>query len=200
MEILNSYGTKVEAWGTCCVRCGQAVDSEKLKQLDDINASKEAEKIAEEEAKRRVEEEQRQAREAALAAEVDELREVLRNNIQSGERIYSYRSVYVPVNSYIQGDEVGEFDIQPIRLLGIMGWRVVSAVPRTSGEALTNISTSGKSWGAGMGGNVLGVHILLERLGSTEESNVFEEGMDVLEGLVRSGVGTEQIMDFLRSP
>ena len=44
------------------------------------------------------------------------------------------------------------------------GWEIVGIVPRTIGTALTNQasgSTFGETWGAGMGGNVVGVYVLL---------------------------------------
>jgi len=50
--------------------------------------------------------------------------------------------------------------------LGCDGWDVVTAVPRTLGLGLTNMSLGsavGSTWGGGIGGNVVGVHLVLRR-------------------------------------
>jgi hypothetical protein len=51
-------------------------------------------------------------------------------------------------------------------MAGMDGWNVIGVVPRTTGIGLSNSSigsTMGTSWGAGLGGNVIGVYLLLNR-------------------------------------
>ena len=84
-----------------------------------------------------------------------------------GRRLLIYHSEYLPVDSVLNDETIGdEFDITVIRALGLDGWEVVQVVPRTLGVGLTNASlgsTMGETWGAGVGGNVLGVHVLLKK-------------------------------------
>ncbi len=98
----------------------------------------------------------------------------LRARIENGERIILYESVYLPVDSLIANEAMSEeFSISVLRQLGLDGWDVVAVIPRTIGVALTNTSfgsTSGETWGAGMGGNVAGVHLLLKREVSSQNN------------------------------
>lgn len=51
--------------------------------------------------------------------------------------------------------------------LGIEGWDIVGFVPRTIGIGLSNVSvgySTGKTWGGGVGGNIIGVHVILKKV------------------------------------
>jgi hypothetical protein len=89
----------------------------------------------------------------------------LKRRIAAGDAVYLHESIYLPVDSRVVDEEVcRRFSIEPLSRLGIEGWEVVGIVPRTVGVGLTNRSvgsTMGESWGAGVGGNVVGVHVLL---------------------------------------
>jgi hypothetical protein len=83
--------------------------------------------------------------------------------IASGNNPNLFRWIYIQVDSVVEGDTVGEFDITELQAAGLEGWDVVAVIPKTVGVGLTNISTSGNSWGAGMGGNVMGVYLVLSK-------------------------------------
>lgn len=83
--------------------------------------------------------------------------------IASGNNPNLFRWIYVQVDSVVEDDTIGQFDITELQAAGLEGWDVVAVIPKTLGVGLTNISTSGNSWGAGMGGNVLGVYIVLSK-------------------------------------
>lgn len=119
----------------------------------------------------------------------------IKRQIAAGRSVVLHRSEYLEVDSTVVNRVPGHFDISPLRRLGLSGWRVIGVVPRTLGIALTNISagsTYGETWGAGIGGNVVGVHVLLcleLRMGSFSENMLldyvldnFDEIEDVLSG------------------
>ena len=53
----------------------------------------------------------------------------------------------------------------PVQLSGQLGWDMVAAIPRTVGIALSNrtLGTNLQTYGAGIGGNVVGVHVFLRK-------------------------------------
>lgn len=95
---------------------------------------------------------------------VDSWWELLRQTVSNGRTGFLYRSVYVAVDSTVNEELTGQFDITELQVLGLDGWEIVAVIPRTLGVALENSSlrpTFGRTWGAGLGGNVAGVHVLL---------------------------------------
>lgn len=69
--------------------------------------------------------------------------------VDSGQEAYLYDSVYIPVDSIIDKEQlVPSFDITILKKMGLNGWDIVSVVPRTTG----------------MGGNVMGVHVIIKKL------------------------------------
>jgi hypothetical protein len=92
---------------------------------------------------------------------------LLQQKIESGEKGFIYESIYLPVDSTVMKETITEeFSIGPLRRLGFEGWDIVAVIPKTLGVALTNSawgSTSGDTWGAGLGGNVVGVHIVIKK-------------------------------------
>ena len=103
---------------------------------------------------------------AALSDSIRQTVDALVDQAKSGAAIYLHESVYLPVDSVVTEQPLAQaFDVDPLRSLGWAGWRVVGVVPKTVGVGLTNTSfgaSSGETWGAGLGGNVAGVHVLLE--------------------------------------
>jgi uncharacterized Zn finger protein (UPF0148 family) len=91
----------------------------------------------------------------------------IKKKLENGKDIYMYKSAYIPVDSIILKEVVAAtFDISTLQAFGLEGWEVVGVVPRTVGSGLENVSmgrTSGQTWGGGMGGNVVGVHILMKK-------------------------------------
>lgn len=109
---------------------------------------------------------------AANQQKVAEWKKTALSDIASGKSLYVYDSIYLPVDSFVNDEQVGTFDLSPLQAAGLAGWKVLSVIPRTIGIALTNVSygsNSGETWGAGMGGNVAGVHVLLCREVSNEK-------------------------------
>jgi hypothetical protein len=73
---------------------------------------------------------------------------IIWQRVDSGHEAYIYDSVYIPVDSIIDKEQfVPSFDITIVKKMGLNGWDIVSAVPRTTG----------------MGGNVIGVHVILKK-------------------------------------
>lgn len=61
---------------------------------------------------------------------------------------------------------VERFNIEALRELGLRGWDIVQAIPRTSAIALENqymMVPSTKVFAGGIGGTVVGVYVLLKR-------------------------------------
>jgi hypothetical protein len=119
--------------------------------------------------KQRAAEAERQALEADERAEeerrrsiADELWGDIQSTLDQGRLAYLYRSVYVPVDSILQDEVLGTFDIEELQRLGLEGWEIVAVVPRTAGISLENYTgLTTQAWGGGIGGNVMGVHVLL---------------------------------------
>jgi hypothetical protein len=102
---------------------------------------------------------QREERQRAYVAEALARLEA---TLTAGRSVSLYESVYVPVDSVVNDEMLANnFDLLQIQTLGWDGWEVVGVVPRTVGVGLMNVGGGGKTWGAGLGGNVAGVHVLL---------------------------------------
>jgi hypothetical protein len=83
--------------------------------------------------------------------------------VASGNNPNLYRWLYVQIDSVIDKDSLGEFDITDLQIAGLDGWDIVGVLPKTFGERLTNLSTHGNTWGAASGGHVLGVYLILSK-------------------------------------
>jgi hypothetical protein len=96
-----------------------------------------------------------------------QIKALLRNRLASGKSAFFFDSLYVPVDSQLlDGEFANEFDVSTLRRLGLLGWDVVQAVPRTKGVGLENIGTDtlfGSKWAGGVGGNVMGVHVIIKK-------------------------------------
>jgi hypothetical protein len=127
-------------------------------------------KRAEEDARRSVEEREREAKkeEVRLAhlgyfmtrrfAEVEEI-------LALGVVPYIYEVIAIDATSNMNGNTVGAIpDLTELTTFGWQGWELVGVVPSTYGEGLQNVSygaSSGNTWGAGIGGLVIGAYLLL---------------------------------------
>jgi multidrug efflux pump subunit AcrA (membrane-fusion protein) len=145
---------------------------------DDCNAQIQKEQEARIAEEKRQEEVSRQARAAAESQKLAELQRVrheaitnritaLHTQVADGQRLFLYETLYLPVDSVVLEENIAPgFDLGALRELGLAGWEVVGVVPRTIGVALTNKTTEllgTVSYGGGVGGNVLGVHLLLRK-------------------------------------
>lgn len=80
--------------------------------------------------------------------------------------LFLYQRVFRPVDSSVDKSLLApSFTLDSVEELGMQGWQLVGIVPRTVGIALTNVSIgsiSGNTWGAGMGGNIDGVYMVMQ--------------------------------------
>ena len=114
---------------------------------------------------------------------------LLDGTIGSGLPAYLYHSVYLEVDSEVDDEPIGTWDLDDLTIYGLDGWQVIGVIPRTIGTALRNLAiggTFGKTWGAGMGGNLVGAYVLIqlaitpensERLRPTVESFLVNEAV-----------------------
>ncbi len=102
------------------------------------------------------------------AREVQGLLDTVLERVERYGQVSLFRSVYIEVDSVIGEEQLTkQVDIAPLQALGLSGWEIVTCIPRTMGIELKNISigsTSGRTYGGGMGGNVVGVHVLMQRI------------------------------------
>jgi len=82
--------------------------------------------------------------------------------------MFEFEAIYIPVPSVVDGENVtGLFDITELQKWGSEGWDIAGIVPRTIGVSLKNEDISSPwgptSYGGGMGGNVVGVYLILRR-------------------------------------
>ncbi len=91
----------------------------------------------------------------------------MRARLKSGKPTFLCDSIFVPMNPILDENNLAdEFNPSILRRLGLMGWDIVQAIPRTTGIGLKNEGTKalfdGKG-GGGVGGNVMGVHIIIKK-------------------------------------
>jgi hypothetical protein len=171
-----------------CPRCGKSTGL--LSNLcDDCKQIIEAEKKAEQE-RVKLEEAQKEEKEKLELQRVQQEYNAYRNNIissrvkefqqriEQGEKIFLYSKVYIPVDSKVGSETFADdFEIGRLKYFGFYGWDVVAVVPKTLGVGLSNeaIHTAYKTWGGGMGGNVVGVYIILRKEVSSQQPPLSEE-------------------------
>lgn len=150
-----------------CSGCGKSIGF--LETICDNCKKKEIEKQhqikAERKAQREKAQREREARSQRIAVAVGE---TIKKRLQAGHTIILYETVYSSVGSVVNEQTIGdEFEISTIRKLGLDGWEVIQAIPRTVGIGLANHQvgySAGESWGGGVGGNIAGVYILLKKI------------------------------------
>jgi thiol-disulfide isomerase/thioredoxin len=98
---------------------------------------------------------------------VAQVKDLLRKRLHANKSVFLYDSVFVPVDSVLdEKDLADDFDLTLIRKLGLLGWDIVQAVPKTIGIGLKNMNNTGlfgEEWGGGIGGNVVGVYIIIRK-------------------------------------
>lgn len=112
-----------------------------------------------------------------------------KNRIASGNNPNLFQWMYVQVDSVVDETTVGQFDITDLQVAGLDGWDIVAVIPKTLGTALTNLSTHGNTWGGGMGGNVLGVYVLLSKeVTNIDDPLTRKESERIVQSLINRGV------------
>ena len=132
--------------------------------------------------------------EQITTGKIIQIKAMLRTRLESGKSAFLYDSVFVPVDSQILDEEfASEFDVSILRKLGLLGWEIIQAVPRTKGIGLENIGTDtlfGSKWAGGVGGNVMGVHIIIKR--TVSASDLTDDPADEVGKFIRN-----HLSDFL---
>lgn len=163
-------GERAGAFKQVCASCESKALSEKKLEAE-RDALREAERLEEKAAK---------------------WEEDFRLSLSSETPKFIYKAAYVEVDSEVNRRVLGEFNIASIQQMGIWGWRVVGIIPKTIGVGLTNTryANTGKSdtWGGGMGGNVNGVYVLLEKTVSSIQDADIEEAIETGKELIRAGL------------
>jgi hypothetical protein len=143
-----------------CDRLNAKDDRDRIARAKEIQEAKRKE-FAEIEARRIAEVEAK--KQEAISARVEQLFD----QVRSGGRAFLYGSLYLAVDSIVNEEAMaGGFDVGELRSLGLDGWDIVGVIPRTLGLALNNRTVDPfgpTSYGGGMGGNVVGVHLLLRK-------------------------------------
>ena len=182
-----------------CRTCGEKAGALKS-ECDTCKAQREAQERAQraaEQAERDERERQqleadRLARQQAAEARQRRLDDFIAAQFASLEAVldegltpYVYQSIHIDAHSNFNGDVIGGApNLSELTALGLIGWEVIGTVPTTYGEALKNTSTGstyGTTWGAGVGGLVIGAYVLL-RLPVTRQ--VLSTRRDQLVGLI----------------
>jgi len=128
-------------------------------------------------------------REQLQIQKIVQIKTMLRARLESGKSVFLYDSVFVPVDSEILDKQfASEFDVSILRRLGLMGWEIVQAVPKTKGIGLENVGTQttifGSMWAGGVGGNVMGVHVIIKK--SLSVSDIAEDSADDVSEFIRN--------------
>jgi hypothetical protein len=156
MAKCSRCGKSVGLFASMCADCKAAVKAEEAEQQERLEAEK-----------RGAAERARQEHESLRRAIVQSKAQSAQQRIEQGEKLYLYESVYLSVDSKILDSSITDkFDIAGLRQMGFDGWDIIAIIPRTAGVALTNRSygaSSGETWGAGLGGNVVGIHAILKK-------------------------------------
>jgi hypothetical protein len=166
-------GVKIGAFQQFCSPCvNRQLAAEEKREVARIKAEREAQRAA------RVETE----------AWVEEWKRSYIDSIQAGRVSYAYMWLYLPVDSQVDNDTIGTWDMTELERLGLQGWKVVTVIPKTIGVALKNLSTTGTTWGAGMGGNVYGVYLILERQVRADDEQALAAAQSIGEALLLRGI------------
>jgi len=112
----------------------------------------------------------------------------MRVRLKSGKPTFLCDSIFVPMNPILDENNLAdEFNLSILRRLGLMGWDIVQAIPRTIGIGLKNEGTKalfdGKG-GGGVGGNVMGVHIIIKK--SLSARDLTDDPADEVGEFIRS--------------
>jgi len=158
MAACEVCGTKAGMGKKICERCdsAQREQAKKERHLQETAAANErAEQI-------RIKEEARKKRyEDFIASRFAEIEALLSQGITP----FIYDTIVISTQSTMNGQRLGEApDLAQLRQYGWAGWEIVGTVPSTHGEALKNVSygaSSGETWGAGIGGIVVGAYLLM---------------------------------------
>lgn len=185
MAACEACGNKAGFGKKLCDECSAKAEAQRRKEEAATQARKaeEARVQREQEAERK--RQQELARQQRLDAYIEGRLNELRALVSQGITPYLYNVITISAQSRIHKNTYGgPPDLTELRKYGWAGWETVGIVPSTYGEGLTNTSygsTSGTTWGAGIGGIVVGAYVLL-RFSIT--AGVLDQRRDYIASLV----------------
>jgi hypothetical protein len=116
------------------------------------------------------------------------IKTLMRVRLKSGKPTFLCDSIFVPMNPMLDENNLAdEFNLSILRRLGLMGWDIVQAIPRTTGISLKNEGADalfGGKGGGGIGGNVMGVHIIIKK--SLSARDLTDDPADEVGDFIRS--------------
>ena len=161
-------------------------------------------KVAEAEAEQKAQEAEAEAEQKAqedaaqfeqmVAQKVNAWEASAKLKLARGEKVTLYKSIYVTVDSISNGQAINVFNFAPVVKAGLEGWVVQGVIPKTSGFGLKNVSygaSSGETWGAGIGGLVVAVYVILSKEIKSLEYPENVISRRVAEDLIRRGIDLE---------
>jgi hypothetical protein len=117
-----------------------------------------------------------------------QIKTLMRTRLKSGKPTFLCDSIFVPMNPILDENNLAdEFNLSILRRLGLTGWDIVQAIPRTTGIGLKNEGTDalfGGKGGGGLGGNVMGVHIIIKK--SLSARDLTDDPADEVGEFIRS--------------
>jgi hypothetical protein len=123
-----------------------------------------------------------------------QIKTLMKRRLEGGKPVFLYDSLFVPVDSILDEEHLAnEFSVGKLRSLGLLGWDVVQAAPKTIGIGLKNMGTDtlfSEKWGGGIGGNVLGVHLIIQK--ALSASDITDDPTDEIGEFIRN-----HLSDFL---
>lgn len=165
MAACEACGAKAGFGKKLCEPCSVKAAEQKQKE-DAARSARLAEErrqkdLAAAEARQQAEIARQQRYDAYISGRLKELHDL----VDQGVEPCLYDIIVISTQSTRNGSKIGQPpDLDEIRSYGLAGWEAIATIPSTYGEALTNRSygsTSGETWGAGIGGLVVGAYILM---------------------------------------
>lgn len=145
----------------CLAKAAEQRSKEKAAETARLEQEAQARRAADAERKR-LEEIARQER---LDAFINQRTDELHALVDQGVTPFLYSMLFIGAQSTMNGEKIGSVpDLTEMQRYGWLGWEAVGTVPSTYGEALKNVSygaSSGTTWGAGIGGIVVGAYVLM---------------------------------------
>lgn len=141
--------------GSACIDCQRLLEKQRLQEQTEIAKMQLVEKRKKEE-----------DRERAKREQIGRLKDLISARIARGQRVFLYHSIYVPVDSSVNGESMSNgFHIEALKGMGLNGWEIVQVVPRTVATVLENrnIASGNVTFAGGLGGTVAGVHVMLKK-------------------------------------
>ena len=182
----NKAASGLDACASCHGKNLQRAREAKIRKNEEVEAKELRKK---DEAKKKAQELKK-----ILVQKVDAWEASTKLKLERGEKVILHQSIYVTVDSIENGRAIDIFNFAPVAKAGLDGWEVKGVIPKTEGFGLKNVSYgvgSSETWGAGIGGIVVAVYVILSK-----EITSLEPPNDVTcrlwaERLIRNGVDLE---------